>query len=382
MLRRFAENISPSREWCTYWEINRHNLPAPVDYASDSDFWYNLPANFDVLDCCYRQYHWTGDRTYIDHPAFRNFYERTVGEYVRAWDKDGDGIPEHYPSYGNRGIASYNEEVPDIRVGADLIALQYAAYQACASILELNRDADTASELRMKARHLSEVYDREWWREEQQCFAGSLRENGSYDAGQFGCTVCIPLIVGLSQDERRTNAALEHEIRCRSRLGAEERSYMPELLYAYDRDDLAFSELLVLTDPGYHRREYPEVSFAVIGAVAAGLMGIAPDATARTIATRSHLTADAGWVELDNVPAFDNLIRIRHHGKTETIVANLSGSEFRWRAAFPGQFDELILNGVSVAAESGRTSRGTEESWCVLSCLPGDVHVVAAPTRS
>jgi len=23
---------------------------APVDYKSDADFWYNLPANFDIID--------------------------------------------------------------------------------------------------------------------------------------------------------------------------------------------------------------------------------------------------------------------------------------------------------------------------------------------
>jgi len=127
MLGKFAANISASRDWCSYWEMDRHNRPAPVDYTSDADFWYNLPANFDVLHCCYRQYLWTGDRTYVDDPMFRNFYDRTVNEYVAAWDKDGDGIQEHYPPYGHRGIATYNEEVRDPLVGGDLIAAQFGA---------------------------------------------------------------------------------------------------------------------------------------------------------------------------------------------------------------------------------------------------------------
>ena len=67
MLRKFAENISESKDWCSYWEIDRYGLPARVDYKDDTQFWYNLPANFDVLDCCYRMYLWTGDRTYIKH---------------------------------------------------------------------------------------------------------------------------------------------------------------------------------------------------------------------------------------------------------------------------------------------------------------------------
>src|SRR5215216_4449352 len=35
MLRRFAEHISASRDWCTYWEIDRRNLPCPADYRDD-----------------------------------------------------------------------------------------------------------------------------------------------------------------------------------------------------------------------------------------------------------------------------------------------------------------------------------------------------------
>ncbi|MCK7461715.1 MAG: hypothetical protein MZU84_06460 [Sphingobacterium sp.] len=56
MLDKFARAVSPSRDYCSYWEIDKWNRPAPVDYKSDRDFWYNLTANFDVLDACWRQY--------------------------------------------------------------------------------------------------------------------------------------------------------------------------------------------------------------------------------------------------------------------------------------------------------------------------------------
>ncbi len=45
------------------------NRPASADYKSDAEFWYNLPANFDVLDACYRMYLWTGNKAYIEDPA-------------------------------------------------------------------------------------------------------------------------------------------------------------------------------------------------------------------------------------------------------------------------------------------------------------------------
>lgn len=92
MLRRFAENISASKDWCSYWEINYLNRPAPIDFKSDAEFWYNLPANFDVLDACFRMYLWTGDRSYIEDSVFVNFYDHTVREYVSRWDLSPDRI--------------------------------------------------------------------------------------------------------------------------------------------------------------------------------------------------------------------------------------------------------------------------------------------------
>lgn len=49
MMGKFVENISESKDYCSYWEIDRNNLPASADYVSDQDFWYNLNANFDVI---------------------------------------------------------------------------------------------------------------------------------------------------------------------------------------------------------------------------------------------------------------------------------------------------------------------------------------------
>ncbi|MGB5498030.1 MAG: hypothetical protein WBM77_03805, partial [Maribacter sp.] len=56
MFLKFAQNIDPEMDYCSYWEINRHDKPAPVDYETKKDFWYNLPANFDVTYNAYRLY--------------------------------------------------------------------------------------------------------------------------------------------------------------------------------------------------------------------------------------------------------------------------------------------------------------------------------------
>ncbi|MBK7834185.1 MAG: hypothetical protein IPJ56_17905 [Gemmatimonadetes bacterium] len=41
--------------------------------ANDRDFWYNLPANFDVLDAAYRMFLSSDDLQYVTDPVFLNF---------------------------------------------------------------------------------------------------------------------------------------------------------------------------------------------------------------------------------------------------------------------------------------------------------------------
>ena len=86
MFRKFAESISPARDWAGYWEINRWGEPAPVDYRDDEDFWYNLPANFDLIQAIYSVYEWTGDPVYLEDPTFLSFYRHSLTDYVEAWE--------------------------------------------------------------------------------------------------------------------------------------------------------------------------------------------------------------------------------------------------------------------------------------------------------
>jgi hypothetical protein len=148
MLHRFAENISASKDWCSYWEIDYLNRPAPVDYKNDSEFWYNLPANFDVLDACYRMYLWTGDRTYIEDPVFLNFYDHTVTDYVSRWDLGADRIMTRrnplQTSPFFHGDPSYEESRRDVTLGADLLATQFAGYRSYAAIQSIRGDHASA----------------------------------------------------------------------------------------------------------------------------------------------------------------------------------------------------------------------------------------------
>ena len=151
MMMRFAENITEAKDWCSYWEINRYNKPAPADYENDSTFWYNLPANFDVTQACLKLYEWTADTDYIKSPTMQNFYTKSLNEYVERWMLQPENTflrPRNMNMAQNfdinksfhrcRGLASYAENFPGITMSLDLLSSMYAANKAYAQISDTN----------------------------------------------------------------------------------------------------------------------------------------------------------------------------------------------------------------------------------------------------
>ncbi len=70
------------------------------------------------------------NRDYVDAADFNYFYQATVSDYIRAWDKNQDGIPERAEPGSRRGIPSYDERSASENAVAasDLIAIQAAAF--------------------------------------------------------------------------------------------------------------------------------------------------------------------------------------------------------------------------------------------------------------
>jgi hypothetical protein len=388
MLRRFAANISAAKKWCSWWEITRDNLPAPVDYKSDNDFWYDLPANFDVLDACYRQWLWTRDSSYLDD-VFLNYYKRTVTDYVQAWDHDHDGLLEHLPNYGHMGIGTYDEDLQqEILTGADLIAAQYAAFRDYTAIQRVRNDSAAAAEFDRKADALRSLYNNQWWDPKNKRYFDALGENGKFaenlkeSAGRS--TLEFPLYFGLTEPGFKTEAVLD-ELEMRLKLdetarhgivgGVEGRSYLPDIFYKYGRSQAGYRTLMTMMDPGLKRREYPEVSYTVIGNLGAGLMGIRPLALEQSIETFPQLTAETGWAALHNVPIGRNVISVKHTGTHETALTNEEGPDLAWGAAFPGKFGTLFSNDKEIPADHALRNAATAETSI-------GVHVQRGETRT
>jgi hypothetical protein len=403
MLHSFAQNISESKDWCSYWEINRYGRAAPVDYLNDKDFWYNLPANFDVLDCCYRMYTWTGDYSYINDSVFLNFYRKTVNNYVDRWQigideimtrsrllnmKDESGSKSRFKL--TRGIPGYNEEDYGFTVGLDLISSEYRAFVSYSKILQLQGDYPGSIKFSEKAKRLLELINTKWWDGEEKQFY--THENKNHELVNLGDDIYVLYWKAINDSTklRLTLEKLNKKLPKGPMDVIEFQSHLPEILYRYNMNEPAYRQLEYLFQND--RRDYPEASFSVIGAIVTGLMGIEQEIyppidalsmskyVERVVRTTPRLTNSTTWAEISHIPLMANIISVKHEGIKKTILTNNEGPSLIWKACFPGSFENLILNDKIIKATTEKLIiNGKNVSWIEVTVGSGNTMIVRIP---
>ena len=366
MLRKFAQGISESRDFCSFWEITKDNIPASVDYTNDEDFWYNLPANFDILQTCWKMFLWTNDRDYIDTSDFNYFYNATVNDYIRVWDKNSDGIPERSEPGSRRGIPSYDERpgCENALMFSDLIAIQALAFDAYAAIHRMKGNDYLFERYTKKALELREYYDQKWWNNASQRFYSVMFGDGSFnslssDQQESGI---FPLYYGLIMDEAKINRQMDIIKDCNSEY-VEYMSYLPEVFYKYNLNEEAYEHILKLTDPKLKRREYPEVAYAVVAAIATGIMGIEPCADMGMVKTTARLPESVKTARMDYIPVFGGEISVEQTGNRITAFTNRTGDRVLWKPVFNCDISEIIVDGRKVIAKHGKNPNGQVFSY-------------------
>lgn len=392
MLRRFASAVAPERDWAGYWEIDVTGRPAPVDYISDQDFWYNLPANFDVLDAIIRMGSWTGDDTYLTDPDFARFFQSTAKEYVAAWDLQPERILSR-PRIMNRrltsgrdidhrGIPSYTEGRDDFNLGVDLLAAEYRAFIDLAFLAERDRNPTLQHAYLQTANALSQLIEKHAWSPHERHYHGSLSSNG---AGQ-GTGDMFVLHFRAANSPERVRGALAYlkSAQHLNRVNIEEESYLPKIFFLHGEKAAAYERILSLSSPAKPRREYPEVSFAIIDAIATGLMGIdvepAIGHSPATIRTVSRLLQDTEHAAILGVHIQGATIDVTHTGHHQSTVRNHSTRTLRWEAAFPGAFSELAVDGKPTRATVRNATDPVPTSSVMVDLAPGTEATISTST--
>lgn len=376
MFLKFAQNISKELDYCSYWEINRYNVPAPVDCEDNNDFWYNLPANFDVTYNAYRLYNWTGNKAYLENKDMQNFYDLSMNEYVDYWDlghaevltrnrKLHEKKGKNVRFKGKRGIPTYNEGGrAETILGIDMTASLVAAYEAYAAILKLNGDLEKSTLYRAKAEEEQKFLNDFWWDLEQNSFRSIWYEDGSFDnfmVGNNQAFLHYLLYFDVLNNPDRINNVADGYVKNFDKLIVELKSYLPIIFYENGQTALANQMVIDLCGPENQRRDYPENSFTIIEHLTRGLMGVNVYAKTNSFSTIPRLESQNERAQMTSIPILSNKISIAHVGNTKTIATNQKGPSIQWTAQFPGRHEYLYVNNIKV------TCMQTEQNGSILS---------------
>jgi hypothetical protein len=112
-----------------------------------------VPAVFELVEQCYRQYLWTGDSVYLQDPVLWNFCTKAVTEFIELHDTripngvaEGDGSGDIF-----RGTATYNEIRSPLIEAGDGIACEYQALLSYARLLAARGETEQAKAFGDKA---------------------------------------------------------------------------------------------------------------------------------------------------------------------------------------------------------------------------------------
>jgi len=382
MFRWFSKSISESRDWCSFWEINKDAVPAPVDYANDKEFWYNLNANFDVMYAQWRLYEWSGNAVYINDPAFMNFQQRSVNEYIDRWILQADSLITRNPHpnaptpydpgnsfHSSRGMPSYSEGVGELIMGADLVASIQRGLITYAGILELKGEKEKSKVYLQKASAYKEVLEKQWWDNDAQLYNtyyNTKKQFGKQEGETF------LLWFDVLTDNHRIKKTIENI--ASQKWNAENTSYLPYLFYKFGHWKQAKDYILLLNDPSTERREYPEVSYGVIEGIIHGLMGISPSASKNSLKTLLR-EEENNTYKLSGLKALQTTISVEHAGPSSTSVTNTGKHGFTWQACFKGSHNQAFVNGKPIGLKTALENQETI-SYVEIYLKPGEVAKV------
>lgn len=384
MFTLFAKNISASKNWCSFWEMNKHGVPAPEDYRSDREFWYNLNANFDLLYATWRLGSWTGDSSYYQSPVFLQFQERTVENYISEWVLAADSllvrpphpnapVPFHQKDAFDRcrGLPSYSEGIPNIRVGVDLVAAIYRGLMTYSDILRGRGELSEAGNFAERAEQYRVRLEKDWWSDSLGRYHTWYSNDGHFGPGE-GETFL--LWFDALQDTSRSRRTIEHL--ASGTWNVENTSYLAYLFYREGYWETGRKTILYLADPATKRREYPEVSFGVVQGVVLGLMGVnvVPGTRIVTSLYRNRASAEAS---LEDLPVLGTSFSLRHAGKLQSSASNKGPMAITWRAEFDGAHPSALVSGKSVSLQHQADNWGRTISYVDVALGPGQSATVS-----
>jgi hypothetical protein len=226
-------------------------------------------------------------------------------------------------------------------VGVDLLAGQYIGYQDYSEMLKLRGLAGQAAEYVRRAERMRTCLNTVWWDPKAELYHHYIRQDGTWLDDKQMMSFLLRWDVVPAE---RTAPVLNHLLSVYQQSGVEMNTYYPLEFYRHGKPERGYGLLLRLMAPELKRREYPEVSYAVLETLAMGLMGIQPDAAHRALTTTARLTSATRWAELRDMPVFDGTITVRHENSSAATLVNNTRGDITWHArGADGKTQSLVV---------------------------------------
>jgi hypothetical protein len=255
-------------------------------------------------------------------------------------------------------------------MGVDIVAAIYRGLLSYAQILKESGKHEASSGFEQRALRYRKRLEQDWWDEMTSLYHTYYTTGGHFGKGEGEVFL---LWFDALCDSLRKQQTIAHLISVTKNIETE--SYLPLLLYIHGYWEKAYAYLLHLTDPATPRREYPEVSFAVVEGIVKGLMGVEPNATRQSAAT--IFRGKAGTVAgLTNLTLLHTVVDISH-GERRTEFFNKGNVAVTWKAVFEGRHTVIQVDNSKKTAIQGLDKGGTAVSWVEMKVKPGE-RVIAS----
>lgn len=382
MLRAFARTATAERKWYPLWALNFDGSPFKLDYAGDDSFVREVPAVFELVEQCHRQYLWTGNAAYVHDPVLWSFCTKAVTEFIRLHDTripngvaEGDGSGDIF-----RGSATYNEIHSPLVEAGDGIACQYQALCAYARLLAARGDKNEAGIVEKRAGQLRTFFNTRWGvKKDAENYVRGYDVQGQVltDFGRENSWF-LPLKL-ITKPSPKTDAYLDFIARAVETpegrpTNLEAITYLPGVFFPHNRVEDAWKWLEYIMDQP--DKEYPEISYTLISHIVEGLLGFKPNAPEAAFMTVSRLPRAVGRLGVRQVALGNHRIQVTHEGRSKTTVVHQSGERsLKWTACFYGDHASLRIDGKPTVAQK-HLLHGVPTSSVTVEVRPGQSVMV------
>ena len=270
--------------------------------------------------------------------------------------------------------ATYNEIRSPLIEAGDGIACQYQALLAYSRLLAAWAEHERSEAFEAKAEKLKAFFNTQWGvKKDAEPYVRGYDVRGQI-LTDFGLenSWFMPMKF-ITEPSPKTDAYLDFIAQAVDSKGKPENleaiSYLPGVFFPYNRVETAWKWLEYIIDQP--DREYPEISYTLIGHVVEGLLGVEPNAPRNSFLTVSRLPRAVADVGVQNIPLGAHRIHVAHRGVSKSTATHASGDQpLKWQACFYGNHSRIVVNGESRPAGS-RVIHGVKASFVTIELLPG-----------